>query len=162
MGQFITALANEAAGATTSLIGTGMGMALAGWQDRRQLRQQQKLQNLQLQGNKQMADYNQALQYDMWQKTGPVGQMEQLEKAGLNPGLIYGMGGAGGQTTGSPSGAISGSQANNSDPTGMGLMMLQAKMQEAQIKVAEAQAKNIDADTDNKKGIERDLAKTVS
>lgn len=54
----------------------------------------------QTQKAKELYDYQQAAQYDMWQKTNYPAQVEQLKKAGLNPALLYGSGGGGGTTTG--------------------------------------------------------------
>jgi hypothetical protein len=52
------------------------------------------------------------LQYDMWNKTNYPAQLEMMKKAGLNPGLMYGLGGGGGTTTGSQGGgAAAGGQA---------------------------------------------------
>lgn len=100
----------------------------------------------QLRNSKQLMDYQQRLALEMWEKTGYGGQMEQLTKAGLNPALLYGMGGAGGQTTGNPSASAPLQQT----PTGMGIGIGQTIMQ---AKLTEAQIKNIEADT-NKKNVE--------
>lgn len=129
-------------------VDVGLGMLLEGHNDRRQLRQQEKLQNLQITGNKEMGRFNQELAYDMWLKTGAVGQMEQLRKAGLNPGLMYGMGGAGGATTsgGGGGGSVSGGNAPGGGQEIMGLMM-----QKAQLENMKAQKENIEADTLNKR-----------
>ena len=80
----------------------------------------------------------------MWLKTGPTGQKEQLKKAGLNPALMYGMGGGTGGQTVSPNANVAGGTAAGA--TGeiqqmMGLM-LQNKMTQSQIKVNEAQSSN--------------------
>lgn len=134
-----------AMGAANNVIGTGLGLMLEKHNDRRQLRQQDKLNAQQEQMSKRLGDYNQANQLAMWKATGPVGQMEQLKKAGLNPGLIYGMGGAGGATTGSSNASASGGGA----PSGGGeiLGMQSAAMNLALLK---AQKENIEADTKKK------------
>ena len=75
--------------------------------------------------------------------------MEQLKKAGLNPSLIYGMGGGGGQTVGGGAAGVSGGHAptgGGETLAGMG-MMLQAQMQQAQIELTKAQAENVKANT---------------
>ena len=77
----------------------------------------------------------------MWQNTNFKAQMHELEKAGLNPGLIYGMGGgAGGSTSGSGTGGAIPSSVNVG-------MALQNGMELALLK---AQKENIEADTANK------------
>ena len=126
-----------AASATDAIL----GLALQGQQDRRQLRQQEKLQQLEMAGQRQMTDYNMMKQMEMWRNTNYTAQMEQLRKAGLNPGLIYGMGGGGGQTTNIEAGKVTGANA----PTGgneiasMIGMGLTRELQKAQIENIKAQ-----------------------
>lgn len=103
---------------------------------------------------KEMTDYNQEQAMEMWRNTGPVGMMKELKTAGLNPGLIYGMGGAGGQTTNNNAGeGPQGAQIQNADVSkGMG-MMLQTALQKAQVD-------NLNADT-NQKNVLANKAATV-
>lgn len=104
--------------------------------------------------NKQGAD----IQYDMWKKTGAVGQRKQLEKAGLNPGLMYGMGGAGGATTGSQGGGAAGSGSAGSGSAGKNEQVMdigniiQAAMMKSQVEVNQAQAEKLRAEADSVKG----------
>lgn len=115
--------------------------------NRRQLRQQKKLMGLEMKGNKEMADYEQELAMDMWEKTNYAAQMEQLDKAGLNPSLMYGGGGQGGTTSGAGSaGSVGGGNAAYENP-GMALEGIQA----SQVALMKAQKENIEADTANKK-----------
>ena len=53
-------------------------------------------QKRELRGQKKALERQNAAAMDIWEKTNYKAQMGQLEKAGLNAGLIYGMGGAGG------------------------------------------------------------------
>lgn len=142
-------------------IGIGMGMLTAPWQDRRQVRQQEKLTKVQEEANKRMADYTHGLQYDMWNKTNYGAQMEHLKAAGLNPGLIYGMSGGGGATTGSASaGGVSGGSAAGSAGEamqGMGLG-LQAGLMQAQKRLMEAQATKTEAEAAKTAGVDTQLA----
>ena len=91
---------------------------------------------------------------DIWEKTNYKAQMEQLKKAGLNPGLIYGMGGAGG--------TLGGSSATAQGAAGTGGMDIAGA---AQIALLNAQRENIEADTANKKAntgktnVDTDIAK---
>jgi len=95
----------------TGLAGTIFGLTMENHNDNRQLQQQTELQNLQIRGQKELTDYNMQKQLEMWKNTSYGAQMEQLKKAGLNPALIYGMGGGGGQTTGNSSSSVSGATA---------------------------------------------------
>lgn len=129
--------------------GIGMGLLLEGHNDRRQLKQQGKLQQLQIQGQKEMSDYNYAKQLQMWKDTNYKAQMEQMKSAGINPGLMYGMSGGGGTTTGSGGGTVQGATA----PTGGGEAITGAGMgmqMAAQLALLQAQKENIEADTANK------------
>lgn len=141
----------NAAGAMPGMIANdvlsaGMGLLLEKHNDQRQINQQQKLTNMQLSANQQMSDYNFNNQYQMWLKTNYPAQVEQMEKAGLNPALAYGMGGGGGTTTGSPSGGISGAAA----PSG-GHEIMDIAQQGLQNQLLQAQVQNINADTEKKK-----------
>lgn len=114
--------------------------------DRRQLKQQGKLMQQGINGQKELADYQQQLQMDMWHKTNMKAQVGELEKAGLNPGLIYGGSGAGGATTGGggmPS--TSGGQAANAAQTQQA--DTQMAMSLAQMRLIEAQTKKTETET---------------
>lgn len=131
-----------------------MGMGIAKYNDRRQLKQQRKLQDLQIAGSKELTDYSYGKQLQMWKDTNYGAQMEQLTKAGLNPGLIYGMGGAGGATTGGGQGNVQGASAPSG---GMEIMnMLQMKTQQAQIELAQAQADKARAEAEKTRGVDTD------
>lgn len=148
----MSAIGTEALGIGTNtvnnLIGVGLGLAMERHNDKRQLAQQGKLQALQIKGQQQMTDYNMSKQYEMWLKTNYGAQMEQLNKAGLNPGLMYGMSGGGGTTTGAANGNVTGAEAPRGGQeiqTQMGI-----QMQGMQLALLNAQKQNIEADTQNK------------
>lgn len=96
---------------------TGIGTALAGAFDN----SADKQQEYQLQLMKKQADYNNAAmnkqlaaQKEMYEYTGFGSKVRQLKEAGLNPGLIYGMGNAGGGVTGNSSAlGVTGASAPN-------------------------------------------------
>lgn len=136
--DFLGMIGGEAASA-------GMGMILGDINDARQLRQQGKLQEQQIQGQQRMIDYSMMKQLEMWKATNYSAQMAELAKAGLNPALLYGMKGGGGVTTGNASGNVSGGQA----PSGGGeaIAMMQQGMQ---LQLLKAQKDNIQADTELK------------
>lgn len=146
MGTFIKQLGNLGMSLLGNAAGMGMGMINAKANDKRQLEQQQKLQDMQIAGNKQMVDYQKMKDYEMWQKTSYPGQIEMMKKAGLNPALAYGMAGGGGAITGG-SGGVSGGTAQQNPgeiTSGMGMVDI------AQVALLDAQRKNIEADTKNK------------
>lgn len=156
MGKELIELGMQAA---EGAVGAGLGMLVGGWQDKRQLKQQKKLQQLQLEGNKEMVDYNQAKQLEMWEKTNYVAQKEQMKKAGLNPALLYGMSGGGGATTGNPTGSVQGSTAagGSGEPLNAIAMGLQLQTQRKQLDLMDAEADNLRAEAENKRGGERKL-----
>lgn len=146
MAKIVDKALDIAAQGAGGAIGAGLGMLTANWQDRRQVKQQQKLTDQQVNAQKQMGKYNQQLALDMWEKTNYEAQRKQMEKAGLNVGLMYGGGGAGGGTTSTPTGSVgAGSAASGSGEIGMGM---QAGMQ---MQLMKAQKENIEADTANKR-----------
>ena len=110
---------------------------------------------LQFNYNKMAGEYNQKLAKDMWEYTGYGNQKKQMEEAGLNPGLMYGQGGGGGQST--SGGAMQGVTALQP----MGLQVaLQAKAQDAQIQLAQAQAEKIMTETNQMRTV--DIAQKVA
>lgn len=151
--SFIKNLGEQAASAG---IGAGMGILLGEYNDHRQLKQQQKLQELQIEGQKRMTDYTYAKQLQMWHDTNYEAQMEHIKNAGLNPGLMYGMGGGGGTTTGSGSGSVAGANAPTGgreiqDLTGMGMQM---QMMQAQKELLQSQTEKNEAEAAKIKGVD--------
>ena len=155
--------------AAGSAIDAGIGMILGNYNDRRQLKQQDKLTQQQLAAQKDMLDYSKEKDFEMWQRTNYKAQMAELAKAGLNPALLYGMKGGGGVTTGGGSPAIAGGKAPEGgheiqDLMGMGMqrtqIALQAKMTEAQVENIKADTAQKQAETTKTTGV--DTAKTQS
>lgn len=148
-----------------SAINTGMNVVNTvenafGLGDKRQLRQQQKLQDQQIAGAKELTDYQKQKELDMWNATNMEAQIEHIENAGMNPALIYGMKGGGGITTGSggtpmPSGGQASDSASRTNAnTGMGMMLGQNALMQAQIKLAESQANKNNVEAANAAGID--------
>lgn len=140
-----------------------IGALTAEWNDRRQLEQQQKLMQMQVQGQKEMGLFNQQLALDTWEKTNYAAQRRQMEKAGLNVGLMYSKGGAGGTTQGGSPGSVTGGQAPaGGGEMGMGIgMAMQLKMMQAQIAKTEAETEQIKGTTPGKtKGAEQEARLT--
>lgn len=133
-----------AAGA--SLLGQGGQMAATSVKNKKQYKRSLAIMDKQYQMNQEMALFNQRQQMKMWEDTGPVGQMKQLDKAGLNPGLIYGMGGAGGQTVNAAEG--SGVSAGSAEMENAGAGLAQTgQIVGQQLALMKAQKENIEADT---------------
>ena len=72
-------------------------------------------------------------------------QKERLQKAGLNPALMYGIGGEGGSSVSSGGGTGAGVQGVSNAGTQAVMMGLQAKSIESQIALNNAQASKINA-----------------
>ena len=100
----------------------------------------------------------------MFQATGYGAKVKQLKEAGLNPALIYGMGGAGGGTTGNISAPqvsqgsapnVAAATANKTASVGMALQL--AKLQ-SEIKVNEPIANVNQAEASKKSGVDTQKA----
>lgn len=76
---------------------------------------------------------------DMWKQTNYPAQVDMLKRAGLNPGLMYGMSGGGGATA-----TPTGGNAQNTASRGMDIQGA------AQLALLKAQTENIEADTAQK------------
>lgn len=85
-------------------------------------------------------------QKEMWDYTNYENQMEHIKNAGLNPGLLYGIGGGGGQTVGAGAPGVSANAPSGGNQgSGMGISMQEV----VQTRLMEAQAKKIEAETEN-------------
>lgn len=148
-----TMLAEQAASQGLQM---GMGILGGAWMDKRQVKQEGRLRKQQMEYDKQWAKYQQDMAMQMWEKTGYGAQKEQMKKAGINPALMYGMGGGGGQTIGGPAAQSGGAHApagggEMTSAMGMGIQAIaQAKLLQAQKENIEANTENIKADTANK------------
>ena len=152
---FLGQLGQSAAGAI-------MGMGLGAINDQRQLKQQQKLGQQQLELNKAQMAYGKELDYQMWLKTNYSAQKEQMEKAGLNPGLLYGMGGSGGATTGGSGGSVNTPSAPMGGGEAMGMMMMKAQLDlmKAQTEATQAQANKSNVEANKLGGVDTKLSET--
>lgn len=141
--------------AAETLFSPILGLALEGHNDRRQLRQQEELQRLQIAGQKEMMDYGMAKQLQMWKDTNYSATVEQMKLAGVNPALLYAKAGGGG-VTGSPTGAVTGGNAPQGGKEVMDItgMQLQRSMIAAQIKLAEAQANKTNVEANKIGGVD--------
>ncbi|AXH73449.1 MAG: DNA pilot protein [Microviridae sp.] len=130
---------------------------------KQQFERQKKLMDIQNQSQMSMMsqqkanqmDLNkqgQALQMQTWEQTNYPAQVEMLKKAGLNPGLLYSKGGAGGSTGSQGGGSASGgSAASGSAQMAQSTRMMDIlSMQsiKAGITTQEAQARKANAEAD--------------
>lgn len=138
----------------------GAGALLGVYNDWRQENLQRKLTKQQTQASKELTDYNMMKQLEMWEKTNYAAQKEQMKKAGLNPGLMYGMGGGGGTTANVATGNASGGTAagHSGEIQAMMGMGLQRELLEAQKEVMQSQAALNNAQAAKTAGV--DTAKT--
>jgi hypothetical protein len=119
------------AGAIGNLIGVGQ-----------QNQNQGDMMNLQAQNQMFLNNQMQNIQQQNWDYTNYENQRKHIEKAGLNVGMLYGMGGAGGSTMGGASGgsAAGGHAAQTPNFMEVGAQMLQAKAIESQTKLNDSTA----------------------
>lgn len=142
--------------AGTQLVGQFGGMAMQGGMNKRAERRQvaytKELQDRQVWKQQQLDENARHTNMTMWKDTGPVGQREQMEKAGLNVGLMYGMGGGASGQTGNAGGSAGVGSIQTSAPDAQGPMNNagMAMMNAAQIALLKAQERNVNADTNNK------------
>lgn len=147
-------------GIGTNIAGAGLGLLLGEYNDERQLRQQGKLQKQQIGGQMQLGRFNQELAYEMWERTNFEAQRRQMEKAGLNVGLMYGGTGGGGTTHGGSAGNTTGGNApvGGGEP-GMGMQLgMQAEMLKAQIENIKANTEKTKVDTTKTGGVDTQKA----
>lgn len=79
-----------------SVFGTGLNAAMSSGTANEQWGNQLKLMDIQNRYNEQMAKNNQQRNKDLWDYTNYENQKQHIKNAGLNPALMYGMGGGGG------------------------------------------------------------------
>lgn len=133
-------------------IGTGVkaglgvfGMLGSNTNQKRQYGQSKRLMGLQNQYQRGLNQQGHDLQMDMWNKTNYGAQMRHMKEAGLNPGLMYGMGGGGGTTTGSQGGG-SQSMGGVEQQKNMGI---EGAMAIAQMELLKAQTNKTNAERDS-------------
>lgn len=79
-----------------SIFGAGLNAAMSSGTANEQWGNQLKLMDIQNRYNEQMAKNNQQRNKDLWDYTNYENQKQHIKNAGLNPALMYGMGGGGG------------------------------------------------------------------
>lgn len=141
----------------SGIIGGGLGLIAGAINDDRQIAQQQKLTDQQIKAQKDLGKFNQGLALDTWLKTNYAAQREEMRKAGLNVGLMYGMAGGGGATThgGSAGNVTTGTAPNPGGEIMHGMAMgLQGQLMMAQKENIEANTEKTKADTAKTTGVD--------
>lgn len=125
----------------------GLGLLLQPLKNKQQAKQQERLNTINANTAKELAEYNYGLEMRKWNDTNYKAQVEQMKKAGINPALIYGMGGGGGATAQTGGAHMTGTQAGTAQQSrggeGMGLMMAQIRNMEANTAKTIAEAEKL-------------------
>jgi hypothetical protein len=164
----IAALAGQFGAQVLGQAASGMGDVIWGNRTRKkQLEQQEKLNALAEQSNIRMMDEKLQRDQAMYDYTYKSQKdiVNELKEAGLNPALAYGsggtMGGGGTTTSGAPSvgaGHASDEAAIRQARAAEMQQGLSMGLMRAEKRLKEAQATNLEADAENKRGIEREEA----
>lgn len=131
-----------------AIAGAGAGLGMITGERERMNTEEMNAENIrqQMESAKHMTVFNREQQMKMWRDTNYSAQIEEMKKAGLNVGLMYGNGGGGGASTNVATSQGASGQAGtgrNDIQAGMGIMLQNALL--------DAQRENIEADTENKK-----------
>jgi hypothetical protein len=130
-----------------NVIGTTIGAIYNKGAATTQYNRQRELMGLQLENQKILNQQGHKMQMDMWQKTNFPAQVAMLKEAGLNPGLMYAKGGAGGSTGSQTGGGASSGQAGQAAPMDIsGLLNLELVKSQTNKNNADAKKANTDAD----------------
>lgn len=165
--SFTEGLASSGASSLTGLITGGISKALGlSWSPKKAMQEQLKynkdIMALQNQYQQQAAAKSQQYAKEYWDYTNAENQVQHLKNAGLNIGLMYGQSGAGGM--GASGGAHQASpEQPQSNPVAMALQTQQIeqqrRMNDAQIALAEAQARKADEEAKKIGGVDIEEAK---
>ncbi|NMA66395.1 MAG: hypothetical protein GX957_09180 [Clostridiaceae bacterium] len=131
---------------------------------RKQIEQQQKLTEMQIAANKELADYGMGISKEMFEHTGYAAQRRQMEEAGLNPALMYGQAGEGGSTMSAVAGSAGTGLASDEASQKMASiqargMALQLTKLQSEIDINKAKARDLNVSADKKEGVDTDLVK---
>lgn len=165
--SFTEGLTGSGASSLTGIITGGLSQALGlSWSPKKAMEEQWKynknIMALQNQYQQQAAEKSQQYAKDYWDYTNTENQVAHLKNAGLNIGLMYGQSGAGGM--GASGGAHQAApEQPQSNPVAMALQTQQIeqqrRMNDAQIALAEAQARKADEEANKIGGVDIEEAK---
>lgn len=144
--------------------GSVLSMATAPITAKNQRKHQLALMQKQYEYNEKTAENNQERNKEIWDYTNYENQVKHAQNAGLSVGLLYGQGGGQGMSA-------AGAQAEGTgQPTDKGTEAAQRQQQiglqmadiAATVELKKAQAKEAEAEADKKKGVDTDLAKSIT
>ncbi len=147
-------------GLITGAAGTVINEQLDRAREDRTNKQTEKLMGIQQQNQRNLNQQGHDLSLKHWRDTSYPMQKMMMEKAGLNPALMYGNAGTGGSTGSGSGGSASMGQAASSQ--GKAMDINNSMLVKAQIETLEAQAKKTNQEADNlaggegKAGIEKE------
>lgn len=153
----------SAIGSVFGMIGAGLNNAMADASKTQQWANQKQLMEIQNRYNEQMAKNNQKRNMELWDYTNFENQKKHMKAAGLNPALMYGIGGGGGASA-------SGAQGQGvTQPTDrsveMGLkqqgMGLELASIASQVELNKSQAEKNKAEADKIAGVDTDVAQAT-
>lgn len=146
-----------------AIIGAGIGLAGSLLGRKQQNEDQREMMELQAKLNQQQAQYNQGLAKDMWNYTSFPNQVRNMEAAGLNPALLYGMGGQGGSTAGAGQASGVGLSDAKGMQTGIAIqgMGLELANLVSQIELNKSQTEKNKAEAEKTAGVDTEAQKTT-
>lgn len=114
--------------------------------------QQEENQRRQIEGSKELLEAQRQKEMQMWRDTNYGAQVDELNKAGLNPALLYGKGGGGGVTVGGGGGMPTGMVAESDAATNNTRM--QTAMGLANLELIKAQTRKTEAEATKTEGVD--------
>lgn len=134
------------------LASTAGSIGLQNQRSHKEYKRTKTLQQRQFQNQQELNIQGQALGMKTWMETNYGPQMEQMKAAGLNPGLMYGMGSGGSGSTATPSG---GGAGGANAPKQIGIEgILSAAAIKSQIELTKAQTIKTKVEADKIEGVD--------
>ena len=146
-----------------SIFGAGLNAAMSSGTANEQWGNQLKLMDIQNRYNEQMAKNNQLRNKDLWDYTNYENQKQHIKNAGLNPALMYGMGGGGGVSANGAQGQGVTQPTDRSVEMGLkqqGLGLQLASIA-SQVDLNKSQAEKNKAEADKIAGVDTDVQKAT-
>jgi hypothetical protein len=138
--------------------GSVLGMFSGNTRRKQQMSDQKELMDKQKENQMALNREQQKIELENWRATNYAAQRSEMEKAGLNPGLMYGGSGGGGMvmdsgTGGGASGGNAPTQQND-----MGIMGIQLAQLQSQVELNKALANKANAEATKTGGVDTELA----
>lgn len=146
-----------------SIFGAGLNAAMSSGTANEQWGNQLKLMEIQNRYNEQMAKNNQLRNKDLWDYTNYENQKQHIKNAGLNPALMYGMGGGGGASANGAQGQGVTQPTDRSVEMGLkqqGLGLQLASIA-SQVDLNKSQAEKNKVEADKIAGVDTDMQKAT-